>query len=52
MKYEYKTLEESDTFKFTLDDVNKLGQEGWRVVWWSIVDSGKETILLEKQIDK
>jgi hypothetical protein len=50
-KYEYKTLQESNTSRFSLDDVNKLGMEGWRVVTWMIADNGYETILFEREIN-
>lgn len=49
MKYEYKVLEETETRRFTLDYINKLGAKGWRVVSWSVADNGYETVLLEKE---
>lgn len=49
-KYEYKVLEETATTSFNLDDVNKLGAGGWRVVSWKITDGGLETILFEREV--
>lgn len=51
MKYEYKILEETDTFRFNLSDINKLAADGWRVTTWIISDGGYETVLLEKIIN-
>ena len=47
-KYEYRVIEETDVSKFTIDDINKAGNEGWRVVQWIIGDNGYETVLLER----
>ena len=47
--YEYKVLQETETVLFRLEDVNKLGAEGWRVVSWSVDDRGYETVLMEKE---
>jgi hypothetical protein len=51
MRYEYKTLQETDVYKFTIEDVNALGAEGWRINTWSLADNGYESILLERVLD-
>lgn len=48
-KYEYKVVQDYATKRFSLDDVNALGQEGWRVVSYTIADGGQECCLLERE---
>ena len=48
-KYEYKVFEETETTLFRLEDVNKMGAKGWRVVSWSVADNGWETVLFERE---
>lgn len=49
-KYEYRMLEETAVKRLTLDDLNELGEQGWRVVSWMIPDGGYECVLLERVI--
>lgn len=51
-KYEYYILEDSDTYSYSLEDINKLAQEGWRVVWTIRADNGFEKTLFEREIEK
>jgi hypothetical protein len=51
-KYEYKLLRDVDTYAWDLEDLNDLGQQGWRVVSWEQSDSGKESVLLEKETNE
>ena len=48
--YEYTVLEEAETRSFTLDDVNHLGKQGWRVIQWKINSSGLESVLFEREL--
>ncbi len=53
MKYKYKYLEDfggklNKAGGFTLEDINKLGEEGWRVVQYICGDDLYEACLLEK----
>ncbi len=47
-KYEYKVLQDTATQSFSLDDINSLGQECWRVVSYLLTDGGEEICLLER----
>ena len=49
-KYEYKVLQETDTYAFSIENINYLGEQGWRVITWLIADNGYETVLLEREI--
>ena len=49
-KYEYMTLKDNSVYEYTLDDINKLGAEGWRVVQTLIYANGSEATLLERVI--
>jgi len=48
-QYEYKLLKDTDGY-YDINDVNKLGKEGWRVVWTQITDSGHEKTLFEREL--
>lgn len=51
MKYEYKKVYESDTTDLTTE-INKAGEEGWRLVSVCVADGGRSFALLEKIINE
>lgn len=50
MKYEYKVLEKipGTDIDFSLEDINELGEKGWKVVTFIVKDNGYEFVLLER----
>ncbi len=49
-QYEYKMLSDTDTYSYSIDDVNELGKQGWRVIYIDTPDYGHERTLLEREI--
>ena len=50
-KYIYKTLAKNlqKNIDYSIDDLNKLGEEGFRVVSFNYDDFGNEILVLEKE---
>ena len=53
-KYIYKTLQKRliDNVDYTIDDLNKLGNEGFRIISFSHDDRGNEFVILEKEVNE
>jgi hypothetical protein len=54
VRYEYRTLNDypNHGVSFDLDDINKLGSEGFRVVGWVCNDGGYEGMIFERRIEE
>lgn len=49
-KYEYMELYDSEVVPL-VDKVNEAGQEGWRLVGYTIADGGKTLAMMEREKD-
>lgn len=49
-KYEYIELWEAET-KTLIDKVNEAGQEGWKLVGYTIADGGNASAMMERETE-